>query len=192
MQRQSKDFKVRPSTTSINISPLKNNRSNRVSLIKRDSKFTKGTRDELSTPSPRDHTQEEFDQFGERTLADIKNSDYASRHQHDLPKSDINFNKHVDEVSKCRCNVCVEGRRVHKELEDTSPEAAFFREFHFDHHENGPIPEKDFIFILKRLAPHKNVTNSLRLFVPDTACFIQGECRLLAFTGKVRILSGFE
>ena len=47
------------------------------------------------------------------------------------------------------------------------------------------IIDKDFLFILKRLIPSKNSIYSLRILIPDTVVFHNGEAKLLAFNGKV-------
>ena len=48
--------------------------------------------------------------------------------------------------------------------------------------------EKDYAFILTRLQPVKRSTRALRLFVPETIAFSQGEAKLLAYTPKDKML----
>jgi len=178
MQRKSKAFNVRKSLAGLNSSAWKPVNSSKTSPQKEPT-FNEQT----STSSIRD-TEDIIDHLEERMMTDLKTSEAFSQ-KNDGGKSELHFNKHVDEVFKCRCNVCWEGRRIKSNITDQSPEAEFFKEFHFHSQENAQTIEKDFVFILKRLAPNKGMSNTLRLFIPDTACFIQSECRFIAYTGKV-------
>ena len=102
-------------------------------------------------------------------------------------KLEIEFDKHAEELYTCDCNVCMIEARRRKSVERNDASAAFFRNFDF-HQKNNEL-EKDFTFILKRLIPPKHIARSLRLFVPDMACFIAGEAKLAVMTGKVNFLS---
>jgi len=178
MQRKSKAYQVGKSSNGLSSVAWKP-----VKLLKNSSQKESVFNDQTSTSSIRD-TDEMTEHLEERMMTDLKTSEAFSQ-KNDVLKSDLHFNKHVEEVFKCRCNVCWEGRRLRHNFPDHSPEAAFFKEYKFQIQDSGQQTEKDFVFILKRLAPHKAMSNSLRLFIPDTACFIQGECKFIAYTGKV-------
>jgi len=46
--------------------------------------------------------------------------------------------------------------------------------------------DKDFLFVLKRLLPAKNSQYSLRVLIPDTVVFWNGEAKFLIYNGKVK------
>ena len=51
----------------------------------------------------------------------------------------------------------------------------------FDH----DIADKDFLFVLKRLLPAKNSPYSLKILIPDTVVFWNGEAKFMVYNGKV-------
>lgn len=130
-------------------------------------------------------TEEDLDYADDRGAYDLKMVDMNFGQKVEIGKDDINFDHHISEMSKCTCHVCFEGRRKKSNTILVGPEAAFFEDFHFDNSDGSLGLEKDFVFILKRLIPGKNMLNSLRICIPDTACFMQGECKFIAFTAKV-------
>jgi len=45
--------------------------------------------------------------------------------------------------------------------------------------------DKDFLFVLRRLLPSKNSLYCLRILIPDTVLFSNGEAKFLVYNGKV-------
>ena len=130
---------------------------------------------------------EEVDKIEEKIGEGFRLIENNNWHKNDVPKADIQFEKHAEHTYKCTCNIC--GEEVHRKREklDLRQDTVFFKNFDFEtQHQNLPL-EKDFVFILKRLMPTKIMTRSLYLSIPETACFIQGECKFIVSTGKVKI-----
>ena len=47
------------------------------------------------------------------------------------------------------------------------------------------ITDKDFLFVLRRLLPAKNSPYSLKILIPDTVVFWNGEAKFMIYNGKV-------
>ena len=95
------------------------------------------------------------------------------------------FDNHVEGNLKCKCNVCDTENTHKKEIKYVDPSSEFFNNFNFEAHVRNTEPEKDFVFILKRLIPPKQIPYTLRLFIPETVCFTDGEAKFIALTEKV-------
>lgn len=54
------------------------------------------------------------------------------------------------------------------------------------------MSDKDYVFIIRRLIAPPRAPHSLSIFIPDTACFSNGEPRLIAFSHKDRRLSSVQ
>jgi len=102
-------------------------------------------------------------------------------------QTDLCFKNHAEQNSKCECNVCKVQTQKKSATIVQRPETAFFRNFNFEIHPNPHEAEKDFAFILKRLSNSRNHSKGLQLFIPETACFSSGECKFIAYTGKVKL-----
>ena len=94
----------------------------------------------------------------------------------------MNFDKHADEKYNCCCNVCK------FQMNKIANNDNFINKF-FENYDFNPLSsvdgEKDFVFILKRLHPPKNVIRSLRLLIPETIGFINGEAKFILITARV-------
>lgn len=50
---------------------------------------------------------------------------------------------------------------------------------------DNELMDRDFLFVLKRLLPAKNSFYSLRILIPDTVVFLNGEAKFLIYNGNV-------
>ncbi len=108
-------------------------------------------------------------------------------YRNDIPKADIYFPKHAEHKYKCECNLCQEGNLQPRERLELRADLAFFNNFDFESGQNNNGGEKDFMLILKKLMPPRNVARSLYLSIPETACFVDGECKFIVSTSRVKL-----
>ena len=144
--------------------------------------MTKGS----SLSSVKSRIEDDFERSEEKHPMETRLSENPNQHSKlEMGKLEIKFDGHANQKFTCRCNICGEDSHKKRAHEEGCHETIFFKGFVFDEtQQNLPI-EKDFVFILKRLAPPKYMMNTLRLFIPDTACLVQGECKMIVYTGKV-------
>lgn len=60
---------------------------------------------------------------------------------------------------------------------------------------SGPdheLLDKDFLFVLKRILPSKNSLYSLRILIPDTVVFFNGEAKYMVYNGQVCFFSLYK
>ena len=153
------------------------NHAKRVRLIKEGS-FSR----RIAFPSGRS-TNDETERYEEMTPAGKLANDLIYDSKEEMKKLELQFDNHANETFKCDCALCIKELRKRKSLIQRGVSKDFFENFDFNL-VNSEL-EKDFVFIIKRLIPSKNVPRSLRLFIPDTVAFINGEVKFIIMTGKV-------
>ncbi|EAS01541.2 hypothetical protein TTHERM_00899400 (macronuclear) [Tetrahymena thermophila SB210] len=113
-------------------------------------------------------------------------------HQRELPEEHM-----------CDCSICEsQNRKISESLnedlhyEDSSINDHFgivdekkmkYRQ-DFPYEKEEKPQEKDYSFILTRLQPIKKGNRTLRLYVPETILFVQGEAKLLIYTHKDKMM----
>ena len=182
MEKQRLNVSGRPTRQNSHNTTSKISKWRRLSASQSNVLMTKGS----SLSSVKSRLEDDFERSEDKHPIEIRLSENTNAHsKHEMGKLEIKFDGHADQKFTCRCNICEEDSHKKRDHEEGCHEIIFFKGFTFDENQQSPPIEKDFVFILKRLAPLKYMMNTLRLFIPDTACFIQGECKLIVYTGKV-------
>ncbi len=99
--------------------------------------------------------------------------------------SNLIFDKHADGNFKCSCEVCEVDSKTKREEKAPDPTLNFFHKFNFEQEALNSEPEKDFIFILRKLIPPKKLPYSVRIFVPETVAFVDGDPKFIVQSEKV-------
>jgi len=99
--------------------------------------------------------------------------------------SNLVFDNHADGNFKCSCEVCEVDSKTKKEEKAPDPTLNFFYQFNFEQETMNSEPEKDFIFILRKLIPPKKLPYSVRIFIPETVAFVDGDPKFIVQTEKV-------
>jgi len=151
-----------------------------ASISQRDTKLNQSSIDGINL----NHVTRLSDDIESERPPEYKNRFLEHQRQHRLV-ANIAFDDHADSQWKCECSVCILDA-VNKKEGNKSPKKyhEFFTNFNFEAAAKNPEPEKDFVFVLKRLIPSKNTPYNLRISVPETIAFIDGEPKLVALTEK--------
>ena len=104
--------------------------------------------------------------------------------------SNIRFSSQARSHNNCGCTIC---HKLHTnptnesiDENDTSADKILKTEEIIVDKEAKRVDEGEFTYILKQLTPPKQGVGSLRLNIPDTVFFIQGEAKCIVLMGKVR------
>ena len=95
-----------------------------------------------------------------------------------LTASDLPFEKQTIAKLECHCTICQAQNEIRIPPEEV-PVHPFFRSYDFKSITRGTHYDKDFVFILKRLIPPTHASQSLRLPIPETVAFINGEAKFI-------------
>ena len=98
-------------------------------------------------------------------------------------KETLYHEAHAGEKSCCVCAICITSRS-NKFIGNPN----FHGEFYTFENSPGRLGveyDRDFNFVMRRLHPPKHISRSVRLFVPDTAIFSNGEIRWIVTTSRV-------
>jgi len=152
----------------------------------RDTRLNQSSQSNIDTINPKNTSRLSEDQESERPegLFHFKNRFLENLRQHNLVPN-IAFDNHADSQLKCQCSVCTQDG-VNRKEENKSPRKCheFWTNFNFEAAVRSIEPEKDFVFVLKRLIPPKATPYNLRLSVPETVAFVDGEPKFVARTEK--------
>jgi len=99
--------------------------------------------------------------------------------------SNLIFDNHADGHFKCSCEVCEIDSKIKKEEKVPDPTLNFFHKFNFEQENQNFQPEKDFVFILRKLIPPKKFPYSVRVFIPETVAFVDGDAKFIVTAEKV-------
>ena len=102
-----------------------------------------------------------------------------------VTKKDLHFINQADGDLKCYCSVCTVQNKYRPEPEEV-PRDPFFEDLDLTSNDQCQTYEKDFTFVLKRLMPTKHTSHTLRLRIPDTVIFINGQPKFFVLQNKVK------
>lgn len=128
------------------------------------------------------------DDAASNAISDLKrNADALLKIDEDGARG-IKFVKHAEGVLQCQCKVCeIDNMHIKEEIKPL-PVGAFFQGFDFNQCLRDQDLEKDFVFVLKKLVPPRELPYTLRIFIPETIAFADGEAKFIVLTEKVSVL----